>query len=130
MMLTESPPATERPAPQRRLLPSLSLLSLVIYAALGAVLTVLLPNQVAALDPEHKVENLAAVTSVSFAFTIFAQPLIGALSDRTRSSLGRRLPWMLGGALIGGMFLVAMGGLGSLLWVGVFWVVIQFALNA
>lgn len=116
--------------PPRRLLPSLSLLSLVVYAALAALLSVLLPNQIAALDPQRKVENLAAVTSVSFAFTVFAQPLVGALSDRTHGRLGRRVPWMLGGAVVAGAFLVGLGGLGSLLWIGVFWVVIQFALNA
>lgn len=116
--------------PPRRLLPSLSLLSLVVYAALSALLAVLLPNQIAALDPERKVENLAAVTSVSFAFTIFAQPLVGALSDRTRGRFGRRVPWIIIGGVVAGAFLVGLGGLDSLLWIGVFWVIIQFALNA
>lgn len=120
---------TVAPEPPRRLLPSLSLLSLVVYTALAAVVTILLPNQIAALDEAKKVENLAAVTSVSFAFTIFAQPLAGALSDRTGGRFGRRTPWILLGAVIAGSFLIGLGGLGSLFWIGVFWVVVQFALN-
>lgn len=125
----DTPPVPDGDRAPRRLLPSLSLLSLVIYAALAAVLTILLPNQIAMLGEENKVENLAAVTSVSFAFTIFAQPLAGALSDRTVGRFGKRVPWILLGAIIGGSFLIGFGGLGSLLWIGIFWVLIQFALN-
>src|SRR5690554_611024 len=86
--IPEASAAALAAAPPRRLLPSLSLMSLVVYAALSAVLSVLLPNQIALLGEEDKVANLAAVTSVSFAFTIFAQPLVGALSDRPRGRLG------------------------------------------
>ena len=75
-------------------------------------------------------QNLALVTTVSFVFTLFAQPIVGAFSDRTRSRLGRRAPWMLGGAVVGGVFLLGLGSLTSLVWITVFWVIIQVALNA
>ena len=35
-------------------------------------------------------------------------PLIGWMSDRTRSRWGPRLPWMIGGAVPLGLFLAAM----------------------
>jgi MFS family permease len=104
--------------------------ALVLAANFAAIIAVLLPNQIAHIDPPNKVQNLAIVTSVSFGFTLFAQPLVGALSDRTRGTLGRRLPWMAAGAVVAAAFLFALGGIGSVLWVCVFWVVIQFALNA
>ena len=109
---------------------SLSLVSFALASSYAAVLVVLLPNQVAALDPAHKVENLALVTTVSFVFTIAAQPLVGALSDRTRGRYGRRVPWMVAGALVAAVALLAMGGAHSLLALGALWVVAQCALNA
>lgn len=61
---------------------------------------VLLPNQLAMLDDANKVANLAVVSSISLLISPFAQPIVGALSDRTRSRLGRRIPWMLAGGLL------------------------------
>lgn len=109
---------------------SLSVVSLALAASYAAVLVVLLPNQVAGIDPSRKVENLALVTTVSFVVAIASQPLVGALSDRTRSRYGRRVPWMVGGALVSAAALFAMGGAGSLVLLGALWVVAQFALNA
>lgn len=114
----------------RALAGSLSVVSLALAASYAAVLVVLLPNQVAGIDPERKVENLALVTTVSFVVAIASQPLVGALSDRTSSRYGRRVPWMVGGALVSAAALFAMGGAGSLVLLGALWVVAQFALNA
>ncbi|WP_053203286.1 MFS transporter [Jiangella muralis] len=122
-------PQAATPAATRALLPSLALVMFAVVANYAALLAVLLPNHVEAIDPDRKVTNLAIVTSVSFGFTIVAQPLVGALSDRTRGRLGRRAPWLLGGAVVAAGFLLGLGGLGSVAWICVFWVVIQFALN-
>lgn len=118
------------PAPGRRLLPSLAITSLVLFATYSGLIAVLLPNQVAAIDPAQKVGNLAMVSTVSFIFTLFAQPIVGAFSDRTRSRLGRRAPWMIIGGAAGAVFLMGLGGLGSILWIAIFWVIIQVSLNA
>ncbi|WP_426625288.1 MFS transporter [Leifsonia sp. McL0607] len=121
-------PAASPPA-NKRLLPSLLAASLTLFATYGGLISILLPVQVALLDPAHKVGNLAIVTTTSFVFTLFAQPLAGAFSDRTRSRFGRRAPWMVVGAIVGGIFLFGLGSLTDLLWITVFWVVIQVALN-
>jgi MFS family permease len=118
------------PPPTRSLLPSLAITSLVLFATYSGLVAVLLPNQVAAIDPEQKVANLAIVSTVSFVFTLFAQPIVGAFSDRTRSRLGRRAPWMIIGAAAGAIFLMGLGGLGSIVWIAIFWVIIQVSLNA
>ncbi|WP_448808256.1 MFS transporter [Agromyces bauzanensis] len=122
--------APQSPPPTRALLPSILVASLALFATYGGLIAVLLPTQVALLDDANKVSNLAIVTTVSFVFTLFAQPIVGAFSDRTRSRFGRRAPWMVGGAVIGGIFLLGLGSLTSLVWITVFWVVIQVALNA
>lgn len=121
---TLSPPAT------RRLLPSMLVTSFVLFATYAGLVAVLLPNQVARIDPAHEVGNLAIVTTVSFVFTLFAQPIVGAFSDRTRSRLGRRAPWMIIGVAIAAIFLIGLGSLSSILWITVFWVIIQVSLNA
>lgn len=131
--ITTAPPAPGDPAASppanRRLLPSLLAASLTLFATYGGLIAILLPTQVALLDERNKVANLALVTTVSFVFTLFAQPIAGALSDRTRSRFGRRIPWMVLGALVGGVLLLGLGSLSDLLWITVFWVLIQVALN-
>ena len=128
----ESPPvgAPTSPSATRRLLPGLAVTSFVLFATYSGLISLLLPNQVLAIDEANKVSNLAIVTTVSFVFTLFAQPIVGALSDRTRSRLGRRAPWMILGSAVAAVFLVGLGSLSSIVWITVFWVVIQVALNA
>ncbi|WGW12447.1 MFS transporter [Saxibacter everestensis] len=121
---------TLSPTANSRLLPSIGITTLILFAAYAGLIAVLLPNQVTAIDATHKVGNLAIVTTVSFVFTLFAQPIVGAFSDRTRSRHGRRAPWMIIGVAVAAVFLIGLGSLQSILWITVFWVIIQVALNA
>jgi MFS family permease len=121
---------TISPLATRRLLPSIGIVALIFSATYAATGTVLLPNQIANIDPTNKVADLAIVTSVSFIFSLFTQPIVGAFSDRTRSRLGRRAPWMVIGVAVAAIFMVGIGSLQSILWITVFWVIIQVALNA
>ena len=45
--------------------------------------------------------GLSLVTTVGALVGILVQPIIGVLSDRTRSKWGRRAPWIAGGAVAG-----------------------------
>lgn len=122
------PPAS--PPPTKRTLPGILLVALALFATYAGLIAILLPIQVALIDEENKVANLAIIMTTSFVFTLFAQPVVGAISDRTRSRFGRRAPFMVGGALIGGVLLFGMGFLDSIFWLTVFWVAIQVSLNA
>ncbi|MGH3703461.1 MAG: MFS transporter [Agromyces sp.] len=122
--------APASPPPTKRTLPGLLLVSLTLFATYAGLIAILLPIQVAMIDEKNKIANLAIIMTTSFVFTLFAQPIVGAISDRTRSRFGRRAPWMVGGALIGGVLLFGMGFLDSILWLTVFWVLIQVSLNA
>ncbi len=64
-----------------------------LYAGSG---TVLLAQQIENIDRPHKVAVLGVIAGVSAAFALVFNPVGGALSDRTRSRLGRRAPWLLG----------------------------------
>ncbi|MGB3375803.1 MAG: MFS transporter [Microbacterium sp.] len=117
-------------APETRaLLPSLAVLGFVLFSTYSGLLAVLLPNQITALDETNKVANLGVVTTISLVFTIVAQPLIGAISDRTRTRWGRRTPWMVIGAAVAAILLFAFTAFESMLWIVICWVVIQVALN-
>jgi MFS family permease len=111
------------------LLVGLALVSVALFATFAGVLSVLLPAQLAEIDPGGKVAAVAAVTSISFAVTALAQPLFGALSDRTSTRWGRRIPWMLGCAVVGGAAVGAMGGAVSVAALAVLWAAGQFFLN-
>ncbi len=72
---------------------------------LGALL---LPFQIGLLDPANKVAILSFFTSVTVLIALFANPLAGALSDRTASRFGRRRPWILVGGLLTAVGLLFM----------------------
>lgn len=108
---------------------SLSLAMLGLWAGFFAPLQVLLPEQVAALDPAGKITDLALVTGIGAALALVVNPLAGALSDRTRSRFGRRRPWVLGSAVPGAVALVLLGQQSSVTGLVVGWACVQLCLN-
>ncbi|MBT2550559.1 MFS transporter [Arthrobacter sp. ISL-65] len=101
-----------------------------IYLLWGAIPGILLPLQVQGIDPANKVANLAIVTTVGALAAMLAQPIFGTISDRTRSRFGRRAPFIVGGALLGGLSLVALGLSNSILLIAVCWTLVQASFNA
>ncbi|MYQ30629.1 MFS transporter [Streptomyces sp. SID4956] len=114
---------------ERRLLAGLMANSVALYAVYGAVPSVLLANLVADVAPGSKSTSLGVISAVGAFGAMLANPIAGALSDRTHGRFGRRAPWMAGGALLGGLSLVAVGAGNSLLWIGVAWTLAQIFLN-
>ncbi|WP_435607498.1 MFS transporter [Streptomyces ardesiacus] len=55
-----------------------------------------------------RASSLSVVTSVSIMVTMLFQPVIGLLSDRTRSPWGRRAPWIAAGGVAGAAFVCLM----------------------
>jgi MFS family permease len=80
----------------------LFLAQFVISIATLAPSTYSLAIRVQAMSPTDKDTMLALVLTIPAIVIIVVNPIVGILSDRTRSRLGRRRPWMLGG-LIGGL---------------------------
>lgn len=122
---------TERLAPVR--LPwllSVGLVNLGTYVAFFGPLAVLLPQQTEALVGDGKETALAVVTGVGAAISMVANPLFGALSDRTRSRLGRRVPWITGGSLVGALGLTILSGATAFWQVVVGWCLVQASVNA
>ena len=89
------------------------------------VLQLLLPAQVALLDPQHKVVSLGLVTTVGGLAAFAGPPLAGALSDRTTSRFGRRRPWIFAGTLLTAITLLLLGYAPTLLVMTLAWTLVQ-----
>lgn len=113
----------------RRLLVWWGTAGLGVYLSLGAVVGVLLPLQIQFIDPANKAPNLALATAVGALGGLLAQPIAGLLSDRTRSRIGRRFPWMLAGALISAAAMAALGMVATVVGIVVAYLVVSVGLN-
>ncbi|MGO4105438.1 MFS transporter [Leifsonia sp. YAF41] len=131
---TQTTDGLEEPQPLvkgtiRRLLGWIIPTNISIFIIWGAVPGILLPLQVAGIDPANKIANIAVIMTVSAFAAMLAQPIAGLLSDRTRSRFGRRAQWMVGGVLIGGLALVGMAMANTLVQITIAWVIVQVAYN-
>jgi MFS family permease len=95
--------------PVVRLYTLLALNNAAMFAAYAGVNAILVPGRIAAIDPRHKVADVALVAGISAICAVLANPVGGALSDRTGSRFGRRRPWLLIGSLgaLAGMAVLA-----------------------
>lgn len=101
-----------------------------LFAGLFGPIQILLPQQVEALAPAGKEAALALVLGAGAAFSLVANPLFGALSDRTTSRLGRRTPWIAGGFGLGALAVGLLGAAPTVPLLVVGWCAVQTLLNA
>lgn len=120
-----SAPATEPPARTGGLLPLLALANTAMFALYLGVGSVLMPVQIAQIDPANKVATLGMIGGVSAVFATFFNPVAGALSDRT----GRRGPWILGGGLAALATMYLLGNVHTVLLATIGWCLGQAAMN-
>ena len=105
------------------------LVNLGINAAFFGPIQVLLGQQAAAFSEGDKEAILALVTGAGAAVSLVANPLFGAFSDRTTSRLGRRVPWVLFGAILGAAALVALAGAPNVAIMTLLWCLVQAGCN-
>ncbi|NHC16602.1 MFS transporter, partial [Motilibacter deserti] len=120
-------PATSAPAP--RLTLPLAAATFGAYLALLPAVTVTLALRVEQIDPEGPARSLSLVLGVGAAVALVAQNVAGMLSDRTRSRLGMRRPWILGGAVLGALSLWALSAASTVPGLVAGWACTQLALN-
>jgi len=81
-----------------------------INIAAGIITPVLLPYLVALFaPPELKNTYLATIRVIGLALAMMVQPLAGMFSDRCTHPMGRRRPYIIGGALFNVLFLFIIG---------------------
>jgi MFS family permease len=99
-----------------------------LWLPLGSqVLPIMILNMV---GDAHKGAAVATLEGVGTFVAIFWQPIMGAISDRTRSRFGRRKPFIFAGTLGSSLCLLLMIGAGSYLWLFVFYSMLQLSENA
>ena len=86
----------------------LAVASVGLWAGFFGPISVLLAQQAESLDAANKEQVLALVTGVGALVSVICNPLAGAFSDRTTLRAGRRLPWLVGGALGGAVSLAVL----------------------
>ncbi|MEU6480882.1 MFS transporter [Streptomyces sp. NPDC047017] len=73
---------------------------------------------------------LAWVTGAGAAVSLVANPLFGALSDRTTARWGRRTPWIVAGTASGALSLLLLAGADGVAAMAAGWCLVQLTLNA
>src|SRR4051812_33647299 len=110
---------------------TLALANLAVWMGFFTPIQLLLPQQLEDIAGDSgKVGALGLVTGVGAAVAVVVTPLAGALSDRTTSRFGRRLPWLVGGALFGAVALTVLSRQSMVAGVLIGWCVAQACLNA
>lgn len=107
----------------------LTLLALGLGMATNTLDPALLSLKVAELAPENRNTALGLIAAAGLLVATLTQPIIGALSDRTKAPLGRRVPYMIVGTLlaVAFLFVVALAPSIGVLLLGV--LVYQFGAN-
>ncbi|MEV7574069.1 MFS transporter [Pseudarthrobacter sp. NPDC089323] len=108
----------------------LVLVNVGINAAFFGPINVFIGQQAISIDAPSKEAILSLVTACGAAVSLAANPLFGALSDRTTSRLGRRAPWVLAGAVLAAAALLAMSVSATVALMVLFWCLVQLGANA
>lgn len=94
------------------------------YIAFVTPIAISLALRVNALAPDNS-EYLGVILSVGALAALLFGPLAGQLSDRTKTRIGRRRPWIIGGTIVGVIALAIMGLAPTILVLGLGWVLAQ-----
>ncbi|MEU9951043.1 MFS transporter [Streptomyces sp. NPDC047939] len=126
-----TPASSAPPKAPGRLVAGIVLAQLGIFLATLTPVIVTLALRVDEIVPkEQRGAKLGTVMAVGAVLALIANPLFGALSDRTTGRFGRRRPWLLGGMSVGlaGLSVIAFGDSVLLLTLG--WSLAQLGCNA
>ena len=105
------------------------LANLGIMLAFYAPIANLLPRLAEQAAPDGKEVALGWITGAGALMSVIGNPLAGALSDRTTSRMGRRKPWVLYGALLGALGILALSVQSTVLGLAVVWGFCQATIN-
>ncbi|WP_307796539.1 MFS transporter [Actinomadura barringtoniae] len=124
-------PGTGAPRPVGgRWASALTLANLGVWVGWFGPIQVLLALQAKEFAPGHKAATLAWVTGVGAVVSLVANPVWGALSDRTTSRFGQRIPWTVGGVICGAAGLVVLSVAPNIAVMLAGWIIVQISLNA
>ena len=97
--------------------------------ALQVVAAVLLPQRLSIIAPDSKDAIFGVLNSATALASLISNLVVGNMSDRTRSRLGRRAPWIASGGLLAGVTLFLIGFLPDGVSIGVSYCLAMVGLN-
>ena len=121
--------AAPSPTAGTRLMVAMGLAQFGVFTALMAPALSSIAVRIAEIAPADRNGSLSLVLGVGGIVALVSNPLLGALSDRTRGRFGRRKPWLAGGMLGGLAGLAVLALAGSVPAVLLGWCLCQFAFN-
>ncbi|MES1199874.1 MAG: MFS transporter [Pseudomonadota bacterium] len=112
-----------------RIIASIGVTNVALYVVYMGVLQLLLPHQLSLIDASDKVSLFGIVTGIGATAATVANPIAGALSDRTHTKFGRRTPWIVSVALIATPMLMLLGAMQTIIGVTIGWCLVQIVMN-
>lgn len=127
----ELPEAFQEPARRK------SLLFIILYGisnvAIGmatiSLTALLLPAQINALISVNQTAMYALIVGLGAGAAVLTNPLVGWMSDRTTSRLGRRRPWIIAGGILAFIAILLLSLAPSLAAIAFEWVFLLVAIN-
>ncbi|WP_179276091.1 MFS transporter [Rhodococcus sp. 06-235-1A] len=104
--------------------------NLFAWTAILTPMAITLALKIREMNPDGAGTALSIVAAVGAAVAIFANPIFGRLSDRTRSKFGRRRPWMVVGIVGGAVGLTVVTLADEFVMVVVGWTIAQSGMQA
>ena len=120
----------QRPLVTRGWIASFGIMYLGVNIAWAAPSQLLIANQLLAWHPAEKEARLAFIMALGGFLGLIAGPLVGIFSDKTRSRLGRRAPWIIIGSIGSASTLLAMAFAPGYVWLVVGWCIFQMLVAA
>lgn len=115
--------------PIKRLVPALIIGPASWLGPYIVMTSLFLPALLQELDAENKVALLATFAAVGSIISVISNMAAGALSDNTKSRFGKRAPWIVGGAFVFMLAMIAASFSENVTMLFVSWMVGQVALN-
>ncbi|MET7334705.1 MFS transporter [Nonomuraea sp. NPDC005650] len=133
MAFTPADRQSTAPAPEKPEVGA-SYIGLLVFAVFGVYMAFVTPIaislaiRISQLAPGNE-EYLGYVTGAGSIASVLTAPLVGMLSDRTRSRFGRRRPFFVGLTAVGVVALLIMAQASSVLVLGLGWILAQMSWN-
>ncbi|CAI9401744.1 MFS transporter [Nocardioides sp. T2.26MG-1] len=117
-------------SPPGRWVAAITLASIGLWAGFFGPIQVLLAQQAEEIAGDDKKVVLSVVLGLGAFVSVVCNPVFGAFSDRTSLRMGRRLPWVAGGAAGGALSLLLLSVADNVVVMAIGWCGVQATLNA
>ncbi len=117
-------------SPPGRWVAAITLASIGLWGGFFGPIQVLLAQQAEEIAGDDKKVVLSVVLGLGAFVSVVCNPVFGAFSDRTTLRIGRRLPWVVGGAAGGALSLLLLAVADNVAVMAIGWCGVQATLNA